>query len=251
MSTATADLLYAFDGHDLEGVRAALNAGADARSHAQGKAPVNWLLEQYARSDRLKDCLRLLLERGAVLDDPAIEPVLLDDGDKITLMAAANPAWLEHRTNMVSSFTPLLGASLLHVAAEYGHLNAARALIEAGADVNATAAIDDHGLNGHTPLFHTVNSHANRSEPIMRLLLAAGARADVRLLGIVWGKGYDWETTFFDVTPISYAQLGLMPQVHRKERDIYVNVRRLLEAAGRTVPQLANVPNRYLKPKKS
>jgi hypothetical protein len=43
-------------------------------------------------------------------------------------------------------------------------LRAARALIEAGADVNATAAIDDHGLYGHTPLFHTVNSIGNRSD---------------------------------------------------------------------------------------
>jgi ankyrin repeat protein len=135
------------------------------------------------------------------------------------------------------------------VAAEYGNLKAARALIEAGADVNARADIDGHGLSGHTPLFHTVSSNHNRSEPIMRLLLDAGARTDVRLEGITWGKGYEWETTFFDVTPISYAQMGLLPQVHRNEREIYSNVRRLLEAAGRTVPPLENVPNRYLQPK--
>jgi ankyrin repeat protein len=152
---------------------------------------------------------------------------------------------------MVSSFTPLGWASLLHVAAEYGNLNAAHALIEAGADVNAPAAVDEYGLNGHTPLFHTVNSNANRSEPIMRLLLAAGADPGVRLAGITWGMGFEWETTFFDVTPVSYAQIGLMPQVHRRERDIYHNVRLLLEAAGRPIPPLANVPNRYLQPKKS
>ena len=115
--------------------------------------------------------------------------------------------------------------------------------------MNATAATDEHGLNGHTPLFHTVNSNANRSEPVMRLLLAAGANAAVRLAGITWGMGFEWETTFFDVTPVSYAQLGLMPQVHRRERDIYANIRLLLEAAGRPVPPLANVPNRYLQPK--
>ncbi len=72
----------------------------------------------------------------------------------------------------------------------------------------------------------------------------------MRLAGITWGKGFEWETTFFDVTPVSYAQLGLMPQVHRRERDIYHNIRLLLEAAGRPVPPLANVPNRYLQPKK-
>jgi len=248
MRSPEQELLYAFDGHDLVGVRAALEAGADAVSPIDGKPPVEWLLEQYARSDRLADCLRLLFERGAVLRDPVVAPVLLDDGEAVAAAARDNPSLLEHRTSMVSSFASLVGVSLLHVACEYGCLNAAKALVEAGADVNAKAAVNEFGLNGHTPIFHTVNSHANRSEPIMRLLLDAGADPQVRLAGLEWGKGYPWETIFFDVTPISFAQFGLMPQVHRNERDIYANVRLLLEAAGRRVPALANVPNRYLQP---
>jgi hypothetical protein len=42
--------------------------------------------------------------------------------------------------------------------------------------------------------------------------------------------------------------MGLMPQVHRREADIYANIRRLLEASRRSVPPLDNVPNRYLFP---
>jgi hypothetical protein len=60
----------------------------------------------------------------------------------------------------------------------------------------------------------------------------------------------DWETTFVDVTPISYAQFGLLPQVHRSEGDIYQNIRVLLDAAGRNVPPMNNVPNRYLHPRR-
>jgi hypothetical protein len=249
MTAAQQRLLDAFDGHEVQEVRAALRDGADPRSPVRGKAPVEWLTEAYTRSDRFPDCLRLLLDHGAVPPDPVIVPVLLDDVEALRTAARTDPSLLSHRTTLVSSFTPLVGASLLHVAAEYGNLNAARALIELGADVNAPAALDEFGLNGHTPLFHTVNANANRSEPIMRLLLGAGADPGVRLAGITWGKGFDWETTFFDVTPVSYAQLGLMPQVHRRERDIYANIRLLLEAAHRPVPPLANVPNRYLQPK--
>jgi ankyrin repeat protein len=150
---------------------------------------------------------------------------------------------------MVSAFTPLIGASLLHVAAEYGNADVARVLIDIGADVNAKASIDEYGLNGHTPLFHTVNSSHNRSAPILKMLLQAGAKTDIAVRGITWGKGFEWETTLFDVTPISYAQFGLLPQVHRSESDIYDNIKLLVEAAGRTVPPLDNVPNRYLKPK--
>jgi ankyrin repeat protein len=149
---------------------------------------------------------------------------------------------------MVSAFTPLHGATLLHVAAEFGNIDVARVLVEMGADVNAAAAVDGHGLNGHTPIFHTVNSAHNRSAPIMKILLQAGAKADIVLPGITWGKGFDWETTLFDVTPVSYAQFGLLPQMHRKDRDVYDNIALLLEAAGRIVPPLDNVPNKYLGP---
>jgi hypothetical protein len=251
MPTPDEALLSAFDGHDVEGVRSALQSGADAVSPIRGKKPVSWLLEEYTRSDRLAACVRLLLDSGATLEDPAITPVLLNDADAVKAAVRATPSLLHHRTTLISAFTSLVGSSLLHVAAEFGHLEAARALIELGIDVNATAALDEHGLNGHTPLFHTVNSHGNRSVPIMRLLLAAGARADVRVAGLTWGKGYPWETTFFDVTPISYAQLGLLPQVTRSELDIYSNITELLEAARRPVPPLTNVPNRYLQPKRS
>jgi ankyrin repeat protein len=150
---------------------------------------------------------------------------------------------------LVSAFTPLDGASLLHVAAEYGNTDVAQVLVDMGADVEATAALDKHGLNGHTPLFHTVNSNGNRSKRILRLLLDAGAKSDVHVRGITWGRGFEWETTVFDVTPISYAQFGLLPQMHRTQRDTYDNITTLLDASGRQVPLLGNVPNRYLQSK--
>jgi hypothetical protein len=247
--SAKPDILVAFELHSPEQIRAALDAGIDPRAPIRGKSPINWLTEMYSRSDGFPNCLSLMLDSGAVLDDPVVAPVLLDDADALAAAIRSNPSLMDHRTTMVSAFTPLIGASLLHVAAEYGNMKAARVLIEMGADVNARAAIDEYGLNGHTALFHTVNSSHNRSAPILRLLLQAGARSDISLRGITWGKGFEWETTLFDVTPLSYAQFGLLPQVHRTERDIYDNIRLLVEAAGRTVPPLPNVPNRYLNPK--
>ena len=157
------------------------------------------LTEMYSRSDAFPDCLRLLLERGAVLDDPRLAPVLLDDADMLTAALRKDPALIHHRTTMASTFTPLDGASLLHVAAEYGNANAVRVLIEAGADVNARAAVDAHGLNGHTPLFHTVNSAWNRSAPILEALLDAGA-APHPTARITWVAGSNGRDVLDDAT---------------------------------------------------
>jgi len=203
MDNAETELLEAFETHSVARIRTVLDAGFDVRSTINGKAAVNSLAEMYTRSDRFRECLRLLLERGAVLDDPQIAPVLLDDADGLAAALRADPSLIEHRTSMVSTFTPLVGASLLHLAAEYGNVNAVRVLLDSGAEVDARASFDDFGLNGHTPLFHTVSSNDNRSASLLSLLLDAGATPDIRLAGITWGKGFEWETTCFDVTPIS------------------------------------------------
>jgi hypothetical protein len=157
------ELIVAFELHDVDQIRAVLDADLDVRLPIRGKTPINWLTEMYTRSSAFPECVRTLLDRGAVLDDPAIAPVLLDDADAVK----KNPALVKHRTTMVSAFTPLVGATMLHVAAEYGSAKAARAL----------------------------------------------------------------------------------PQVHRREADIYAIITRLLTAAGRPVPPLENIPNRYLTPR--
>ena len=249
MSDLGEKLISEVELHSPKGIAALFDSGLDPRAPIRGRTPIQWLTEMYSRSDKFVECLGIMLERGGVLDDPVLQPVLLNDAEGIRKMIQADPALLAHRTTLVSTFTPLVGASLLHVASEYGNLAAARALIELGADVEARAATDASGMNGHTPIFHTVNSNANRSEPILRLLLEAGARTDVHLAGITWGKGFEWETTLFDVTPLSYAQFGLLPQVHRTERDIYHNIKLMLGAAKRIIPPLENIPNRYVVPK--
>ena len=247
--TMEAVFFEAIETHAVDRLRAVLEAGFSATAVVRGKTPVQWLLEMYLRSGRFAPCLRLLLDRGGALVDPALAPVLLDDAAALRAALRLEPALLHRRFDLVSAFTPLRGATLLHVAAEYGHVAAAEALLAAGADLEARAAHDDAGGDGQTPLFHTVNSILDHGAAVMHALLVAGARADVRLPALTWGRGFPWETTFYDVTPVSYCQAGLMPQVHRREADVYRNLAALLAAAGRPAPALANVPNQYLRPR--
>jgi hypothetical protein len=79
MPTIEFQILGAFETHSVDEIRELLDAGLDVHAPIKGKSIVNSLTEMYARSDAFTDCLRLLLDRGAVLDDPRIAPVLLDN----------------------------------------------------------------------------------------------------------------------------------------------------------------------------
>jgi hypothetical protein len=50
----------------------------------------------------------------------------------------------------------------------------------------------------------------------------------------------------YDLTPIAYAQCGLLPQFHRQEEQVYANLEYMLARRhGRALPA-RNVPNAYV-----
>jgi hypothetical protein len=247
MRTPKETLFFGFETHSTEKIQEALAAGIDVNALIDGKTPLTWLVEMYLRSPKFSDCIRCLIQAGARCADAGLLAVLLDDDELLATELRKNPALIHRQADIRCAFTPLFGVSLLHVAAEFGLVRAAAVLIKAGADVNAKAALDGYGLNGHTPIFHTVSQRGNHCQPVLRLLLEHGAKADIRLAGITWGKSFEWETTIFDTTPVSYAQMGLLPQIGRDERDLYENIKLLAKASGRVLPEELNVPNKYLR----
>ena len=187
-----------------------------------------------------------MLGNGAVIEDPVLRALLIDDAVALRRWMKARNFRMERRFDLNCTFTPLRGVTALHICAEYGSVKCARALIKAGANVNAKAAVDADGIGGHTPIFHTVNSNANYGRPMMELLVNSGARLDVRLKGLVWGSGFEWETVLFDQTLFSYTQFGLLRQFQRAEKDIYDNLAYLYECRHPAWAPIRNVPNRYL-----
>jgi hypothetical protein len=242
----TEDLLEGFELHSPEKIRAAIAAGADVKAPIHGKRPIEWLMEMYLRSGRFVECVRVMLEVGATLDDSMLEAILLDDDMQLRKLLQQVPHSRRRKFHLECAYTPLHGVSPLHVCAEYNSVKCARALLEAGADVNARAEFDGDGLGGQTAVFHAVNSNGNYCRPVMELLVEAGADLDVRLKGLVWGMGFAWETTIFDVTPISYAQCGLYFQFHRKEQNVYGNIAYLWRNRFGSEIKVRNVPNKYL-----
>lgn len=244
-----ADFLGALEEHSPEGIRNALAAGASPTDRIKGKRPIDCLIEGYLRSQRFADCLCVLIGAGATIGDPLLEAVLLDDeACLLPLLKRTEREELGRRLRVPCAFTSCEGVTALHLCAEFNSLRCARVLLDLGAGVNAAADIDAHGFGGQTPVFHAVNSIFNYCRPMMELLVEAGADLDVRLSGLVWGKGADWETGVLDVTPISYAQCGLYAQFHRREQDVYGNLAYLYHRRHGTNLPIYNVPNRYLAP---
>ena len=78
-------------------------------------------------------------------------------------------------------------------------------------------------------------------------LLSKSIELQITVNGLIWGKGYEWETLIPAVNPISYAMMGLLPQMHRNEITISKVVSLLLKAVYGIGYIPSNVPNKYLK----
>ena len=82
---------------------------------------------------------------------------------------------------------------------------------------------------------------------MMHFLLENGAELNITVKGLIWGKGYEWETFIPAVNPISYAMMGFLPQMHRRETTVAETVALLIKYAYGIDYKPGNVPNAYLK----
>ena len=98
----------------------------------------------------------------------------------------------------------LEGATLLHVAAEYGGLAAATLLLDRGAEVNARAEVNEAGVGGQTAIFHAVTQFDDAGLPVTQLLIERGADLALR---VKLPGDYERPSELVDCTPLGYALL--------------------------------------------
>ncbi len=246
MNTSLQDILIAFELHDARGIQHGFDQGIDPNRQVDGKPLIYALIDMYSRGPGFKECIRVFAEHGLIFEDQVLLAVLLDDAASLDAFLQKDRSCLSKKYTFNCTFTPLIEASLLHICAEYNHVSCAEVLIHHGADVNFCAGLDEHGFGGQTPVFHTVNQDANKSFEMMKLLVANQADLTLTVKGLIWGKGYEWETFIPEVNPVSYTMMGLLPQFQRKETDIYQVVSFLLKAKYGIAYLPENIPNRYL-----
>jgi hypothetical protein len=186
-----------------------LRHGADPNPHS-GTA-LDFVIRTYVRSPpRLSACIDALLDAGGITryGEPWVLALLrgrIHDlaRELFTAPELAHLRFPELDCGVTGArLLTLRGATLLHVAAEYGSLEAAELLIGYGADVNAPAMIDEAGVGGQTPIFHAVTQFGDHGLPVARLLLDRGADLSlrVRLPG-----HYERPGEVVECTPLGYA----------------------------------------------
>lgn len=233
--------------HSVEGIKKCFSQGVNPNDHYRDEPLIYELISEYTRTSRFKDCVKAFVEHGLEFDDKIILSVLLDDAISLKQEIKSNPGAISKLYTLRCAYTPFYEVSLLHICAEFNHVSCAEVLVDHGADINARAGIDENGFGGQTPIFHTVNQNANSSADMLHFLLARAANLQITVPGIIWGKGYEWETLIPAVNPASYAMMGLLPQMHRDEITISHVVTMLLKHAYGLDYKVRNVPCKYLK----
>jgi ankyrin repeat protein len=157
------------------------------RSHP-GTA-LDFVLGTYVRDkDGLVQSINLIrnVDGSSQYDEPGVIATISGDSTEIDMLLGKDPSVIERRYPSLNIGTTagrmltLKGATLLHVAAEFGQVGIAKQLLEAGANIDARAVTDLHGVGGQTPIFHAATQGHDFGIDVVRLLLSRGADLTVR-----------------------------------------------------------------------
>jgi len=196
---------------------------------------LDYVIGTYSRSTQLGECIDILVEAGcrSRRSMPAVLELLRGRIDLLAKRLYEDPSLISKRFPDLDFGSTgarrllLRGATLLHVAAEFGNLEAAQLLVERGADVNAKADIDAAGVGGQTPIFHAATQFFNWGMPVVEFLVRNGA--DLSLRARLPGH-YARPEEFVDCAPLGYARLFPGEESHGTESRVVS----FLSASGAT-----------------
>ena len=209
---------------DADGIRFAAEENAPfTDKHGDRLAPLAMVLETYGRHPEEKHAiLEIFAQRGYLLPDTPMMAFHRGDLARLEQHLRHDPRLLEHRFTIGEIYpaecgcgrsgpglhwTPIDGATLLHLAVDFREQEMFDWLLARGADVNARAAVDRDGFGGHTPLFNAVVCGVGHRATMTRALLERGAAKDARAS---LRKFLDWTETprWHEARDVTAAEWG-------------------------------------------
>jgi ankyrin repeat protein len=191
-----------------------LHHGANPNTPKPGRhvTALDYLISTYGRSSDLPLCIDLLLNAGGVThyDLPGVLDLLRGDLTRLSERIDADPALVHRRFPELDCGSTgarrllLQGATLLHVAAEFGNPEAAGLLLDRGAQVDARAVVDQAGVGGQTAIFHAVSQFEDYGYAVAQLLIQRGADLSLR---VKLPGHYERSDEIVECTPLGYALL--------------------------------------------
>jgi ankyrin repeat protein len=193
------------------------NCGSDELWKSRGVphpgTALDYLLGAYVRAPEvLSTCIDILLKAGGKSQYrvPAVMAVIRNRLDDLKNLLDNDPSLIHRRFpeldfgTTAARMLTLRGGTLLHVAAEFGNLEAVKLLLDRGAEVNGKAVVDKDGIGGQTGIFHAATQPADCGLSITRFLVDRGADLTVRakLPG-----HYEKPGETIECTPLGYALL--------------------------------------------
>lgn len=171
---------------------------------------LDYVIGTYGRSSQLGECMDILVEAGGVTkyDVPPVLDLLRGRLDLLAEHLVADPTLVHRRFPQLDFGSTgarqlkLRGSTLLHVAAEYGNVEAAKLLLDRGADVNARATVDESGVGGQTPIFHAATQFFDGGLPMTQFLVERGADLSLR---VKLPGHYERPGEVVECTPLGYA----------------------------------------------
>jgi hypothetical protein len=187
-------------------------------------APLVMVLETYSRNPKGKhEILEIFAQRGYDLPDTPIMAFHRGNISELEKHLRREPKLIERRFTLREVYpsecgcandgrsgmhwTPIDGATLLHLAIDFREREIFDWLLTHGADVNARAATDRDGFGGHTPLFNAVVCGPWPDNGMTGTLLERGAVKDGRAS---LRKFLDWTETphWHEARDVTAAEWG-------------------------------------------
>jgi RNA polymerase sigma factor (sigma-70 family) len=201
---------------DREMMRFLLEHGADLtfKMNAEwgSSTPLRWVA-QHNRKDPQK--LRFLLERAGVTTDIFLA-CALSETETALGMLSADPALARAETGADHILEP--GLTPLHLAAQFGLVELAAALLERGADVNAQSARSHHLTPLHLAVWlGKIEQNPPQPLPEMKGYSVFRLLTDLPRLLLVHGADAQARDTLRGLTPPGWCEAGLEDETDRSE----------------------------------